>query len=205
MTDPGFAARAMGDTKWNTGNFKNRITAALMGGQGYGADEADYEKRARGFNAGQSVNDYAQGAWSNITDSVGGLKDILTKLKGSAVGAGRLDTGFYDEDQGQVVNRAMESLNADIAQQSVAATGLDLRNQEDLGSWAEGKRNTYLDLLSGATDRATADDNARRARRSGFWGAIGTAAGAAAGSIVPGLGTVAGAKLGNTIGSGLGG
>ncbi len=132
----------------------------------------EYIRRALSFDPSQAVADTARGTWSSIVSDVGGLKDMLRDLKGQSVGSGRLDTGFFDEDQGAVINRAVENLNSQVAQGSLQATGMAQRNIEDIGSYASQSRARYLDLLTGGLNQQIAQQEAAKARKAGLWGDI---------------------------------
>jgi hypothetical protein len=165
----------MGQSIWekNAGALNSRYITAL--GQddaaGTGA-EAEYRKRALAFDPTKSINDFAKGAYGEVFSSPGGVGDQLTNLKGAAVGAGRLDTGFFDRDQGEVVERGQQDLNSRILGASVQGAGMTLQNNEDIGQYGQNVRSRYLDLLSGGIDRAQADANARAQRKSNFWGGL---------------------------------
>jgi len=161
----------------------NRYDAALRGEPLPGAGmEQEYDRRALAFDPQESLNRYATGAWDTIQNRVGGVRDQLRDLGGASVGAGRLDSGFFDEDQGAVINRGMESFGSALAQQSMNATGMEQRNIEGIGATGEARGTRYLDLLAGGMDRAQAEENARRQRQADMWGSIMQAGGQVAGA-----------------------
>jgi len=160
-----------------------RYDAALRGEPLPGAGmEQEYDRRALAFDPQESLNRYATGAWDTIQNRVGGVRDQLRDLGGASVGAGRLDSGFFDEDQGAVINRGMESFGSALAQQSMNATGMEQRNIEGIGATGEARGTRYLDLLAGGMDRAQAEENARRQRQADMWGSIMQAGGQVAGA-----------------------
>src|SRR5688572_13081478 len=59
-----------------------------------------YLDKATNFDAGASFKEFADGAYGSFQTNLG---KELRNLAGRSVGAGRLDTGFFDEDQGQVI------------------------------------------------------------------------------------------------------
>ena len=98
------------------GSLSARYDAALRGEPLPGAGmEQEYDRRALAFDPQESLNRYATGAWDTIQHGVGGMDDQLRDLRGSAVGSGRLDTGFFDEDQGAVINRGLQSFGSALA------------------------------------------------------------------------------------------
>lgn len=121
-----------------------------------------YSKRAMGFDPMKALTGYAQGAMASTQAN---MNDELTALKGSAVGAGRLDTGFFDQDSGDVVRRNMADFNSKIAQQSMNAAGLEEQNNEDIGRMGEQQRTDYYDLVTGQRDYRTGKQNAKRQSR----------------------------------------
>jgi hypothetical protein len=169
--------------------LQNRYNAALRGDPLPGAGmEQEYDRRALAFDPQESLNRYATGAWDTIQNRVGGVRDQLRDLGGASVGAGRLDSGFFDEDQGAVINRGMESFGSALAQQSMNATGMEQRNIEGIGATGEARGTRYLDLLAGGMDRAQAEINARRQRQADMWGSIMQAGGQVAGAYAGGGG-----------------
>lgn len=77
--------------------------------------------KAQGFDAGGAVKDYATGAASDFFRN---QKVALSSLGSAAVGAGRLNTGFFDKDQGDVITELGRGFTSDIAKQAVAAAGI---------------------------------------------------------------------------------
>ena len=136
------------------------------------------------FDPQASLNTYATGAWDSILNRVGGMKDQLRDLAGSSVGAGRLDSGLFDEGRGEVMNRGMESLGSALAQQGVNAAGLKASTLNSAAGFQEGEQNRYLDLVRGGMDDDTARQNARDASKSSMWGTIGQVAGTVGGALI---------------------
>jgi hypothetical protein len=182
--------------------LRRRQNAQLDREEGYGERGTDaYLGAAENFDASGALNQYARGAWGSISEALG---TQLQSLRGNAVGAGRFDSGFYDEDQGELVNRATGQFSNAIAQQSMGALAAQQRNTEGLGEFASERSGRALDLTAAQREEeenAFREEQARkRRRRSGIGSAIGGILGAAAGSVLPGIGTVAGARLGGGLG-----
>lgn len=166
----------------------------------YGQDATDtYLNRAQNFDASAALNKYAQGAWGSISNALG---QTLREQAGAAVGAGRFDSGYFDEDKGTVINRATSQFSNDIAQQSMAAASLDQRNTEGIGNFANERTEMGNELLAARSEQVQNDarEAAERKRRSrgGLLGGIGTAIGY-------GLGGPVGGYIGGAIGSYAGG
>jgi hypothetical protein len=129
----------------------------------------DYLGRAENFDASKALNNYAQGAWGSIS---AGLKQSLAAEEGKAVGAGRFDSGFLDEDKGVVINRATDQLANSIAGQSMNALSAEQRNTEGLGSFANSRTEMGNELLTARSEQvqndARAEAERQRARR-GRW------------------------------------
>lgn len=142
------------------------------------------------YDASAALDRYARGAWGSISE---GLQQTLADTRGRAVGAGRFDSGFLDEDQGEVIRGVGRDLSNSIAMQAMNAEGL-----------TQDVRGRGTEALWGRTEQAMNDERERaeRKRRSkrGIFGAIGTVLGGAAGSFIPGIGTAAGAAIGGKIG-----
>lgn len=177
--------------EYNPTAFRNRFVQQLNPAQRVAeSTEADYLRRARSYDPQASFERSANAA------RVGYRKQLQRDLRdeeGAAVGAGRLDTGFYDEDRGEVIRRSDESFNRELAGMALNTEGLRLRNQEGLGQYGQFASNRYLDILTGGLDRAEAEAEARR-KRGSFLGRLGRGIVGAAGGFVAGgpAGAVAG-------------
>lgn len=187
-----------GAQRWKSRQFADYDEEA-----GYGRDASrGYLERASNFDASKAVNTYARGAWGSISKALG---HELTRLGGNAVGQGRFDSGFYDEDQGVVINNATDQFNDAIAQQSVTAAGMDLRNAEGLASFGSRARENASEMAASQREieeNAWREEQARkRRRRGGIASAIGQTIGGVGGFF---LGGPAGAAAGARIGGGLG-
>lgn len=164
---------------------------------------AAYLQQLNSFNAQDSLNKYAQGAWGSISEA---LDKQLKSLKGSSTAAGRFDSGFFDEDTGVVANNATRQLSDAIAGQSMNALNAQQRNTAAIGAYGEREEGIGLDLATSSFEQEANDQRERDARsrknRSAIWGGIGTALGAAAGGFLgnPVLGGQVGGAIGGAIG-----
>lgn len=182
----------------------DRMNSAASTEAGYGSRASGaYLDRATSFDASESLNRYARGAWGSISEALG---HQLRDLKGSSVGAGRFDSGFFDEDTGEVVNRATSQFSNAIAQQSMGALAAEQRNTESLGNFGSEARGNAMDLYTSEREiqeNAYRDNEERkRRRRQGIGSAIGGLLGAGVGAMAGGP---AGASVGWQAGSGIGG
>lgn len=175
---------------------------------GYG-DQAtgDYLGAAENFDASSALNKYAGGAWNSIQT---GLRQSLADESGKAVGAGRFDSGFLDEDKGVVINRATQQLSDSIAGQSMNALSAQQRNTESLGNFANERTGMGNDLLAARSEQVQNDARAEaeraRKKKAGIGGLIGGVLGAGAGALTGNpLAISGGWKAGSSIGSGIGG
>jgi hypothetical protein len=198
------------------GSFDYGSVGGVQGAQDYMIDEErgygsrgtrDYLSRAENFDASTALNKYAQGAWGSIQTALG---DTLKAETGKSVGAGRFDSGFLDEDKGVVINRATQQFSNDLAQQSLGAASLDLRNTESLGQFGNERSGRATDLLLSRSEQvqndARAEEERRRKSRGGIAGAIGGALGAGVGFFAGGpAGAAAGWNVGSSVGRGVGG
>lgn len=163
-----------------------------------------YLDQATHFDASAALDKYATGAYNTISQ---GLKQSLSDLGGSAVGAGRFDSGFYDEDQGVVINRATGQLNDAIAGQAMSAASLQQQNTAGLGRYGLEQQGDANDLLAARSEQVQNDarEAAERARKRkrGIGAAIGGLVGGVGGFLAGGpAGAVGGAKAGASIGGG---
>ncbi|HJX76243.1 MAG TPA: hypothetical protein VJ247_07780 [Gaiella sp.] len=189
-------------------NFNDRGALATEEGNQYN-DAAGYADRgneafldqATNFDANKSLNDYARGAFANVS---AGLDQTLAKLKGGAVAAGRADSGFFDQDSGDVVRNVMSDFSNNLATHALDAAGLQQQNTAALGQFGQSQQGTATDLLTARREelenKAREEEAAKKKKRSGIGGAIGGVLGGVAGSIIPGVGTALGAGLGSAIG-----
>lgn len=74
-----------------------------------------------GFDAGDAVRQYATGAWNQASM---GLRDVLKNLDYEAASRHRMKSGWFDEDQGQVVRDTATNLQSEIAKRAVQAAGI---------------------------------------------------------------------------------
>lgn len=142
------------------------------------------------YDASAALNKYAQGAWGSVS---AGLDKTLESLKGKAVGAGRFDSGFYDQDNGEVIRNVTNDFTNNLAQQSMNA---EAQTQQ--------VRGRGQDLLLARSEQVQNDarDEAERKRRqrSGIGSAIGGVLGGIGGSFIgmPGIGATLGASVGGS-------
>lgn len=175
---------------------------------GYGDEGTqDFLGRAKNFDASTALNTYAGGAWGSIKQ---GLDASLQAETGKAVGAGRFDSGFFDEDKGVVINRATDQLSNAIAGQSMNAVAADQRNTESLGQFANARTEMGNDLLMSRSEQvqndARAEAERKRKKAGGIGSLIGGALGAAGGFMVGGpAGAYTGYGIGSSVGGGIGG
>lgn len=181
----------------------------LTSSQGAYGDTATqaYLGRALAFDPTQAINTYAQGAWNQASAN---MNDTLTKLRGSAVGAGRLDTGFFDEDQGQVYRDTVNHFTDAVTQQAVNAAQMQLQNNNSLGSFAQDRTNMYADMLASRREQQINDERAaaaaKKKKKGGIGGLLGKVAGGIGGFLIGGpAGAATGYKIGGELGAGIGG
>lgn len=121
------------------GNLKAAVVplaAGSVGGAGSESDPGGYSKALTSFNADALMNfdpsaagaTYAQGAEGAFESQ---LKGDLTSLTNKAVGSGRLNTGFFDTDQGNVIKSNAANFNNALA---TAALGFSSQKEAALAS-----------------------------------------------------------------------
>lgn len=157
-----------------------------------------YLSRAINFDADRSFKEFASGAYGDFQTNLG---KELRNLAGRSVGAGRLDTGFFDEDQGEVITSLGRDFQNTIAQGALQTAGLNQQNIADLGNFGNERNDQYLSLLSGQLDREQAAKNAKRARKGALTGGLLKLAGAGIGFLAGGpVGAAVGGKLAGSFG-----
>lgn len=182
-------------------------TAGAAGTYGAGAT-ADYAKRLTDFDPTAAINKYAQGTWGAMKTGPGGLDESLASLKGKSVGAGRLDTGFFDQDTGDLYRSTVNDFGNAMAKTSVEGARMGMANTEALGQFGADQTDLNLKLGSGRAEQLINDarEKAERARKRkrGIGGLIGAGVGGVGGFMLGGpAGAMKGAELGYSAGSGM--
>lgn len=126
------------------------------------------------FDPTASLKTYGEAAYGDFNRN---LQRNIGDLRGAAVGAGRLRTGFYDEDVGRLTTDLAGQYQRDLASHAMDAAGLKASTLGTATGYREDEQNRSLDLMSGQLDRETAERNARRAEKAAMWGGIGQVAG----------------------------
>lgn len=146
---------------------------------------------AENYDASAALDQTARGTWGGISEM---LQRELRNLGGSAVRAGRFDSGFYDEDQGEVFNTATRQFGDALARQSLDAEALEMRSRETAMEGIAAQREEEENAFREEQER-------KRRRRGGIGSAIGGLLGGVGGFFVGGpAGAAAGAKLGSGLG-----
>lgn len=171
--------RSRDSALWN--HYLDSLEGEESNGNAGGDAEDYFYQQARDFDPRKAVNEYAQGAYQEIFNGTGGVGQQLDDLRGRSVGSGRLDTGFFDRDSGEVMQRGQADLNSRIAQQSTAAAGMNLSRINSIGDYGANRRSRYLDMLSGGLDREQAAKNASRKATNDTLSTVGQFAGLALG------------------------
>ena len=161
------------------------------GEQGGAAREAGLAG-ALAFDPSKAVDEFGSGFLDEARE---GLGQDFESLTGEAVGRGRLRTGFFQRDGGRLFQDFNRRVSNAIAQSSLQASGQQLANIQGLQGFGGDLLNQQTDLLGGALDRATADDNAEGGNF------LSRALGFAGGLVLPGIGS----GIGNAIGEKIGG
>jgi hypothetical protein len=150
-------------------------------------------ERSLAFDPSQAVSDFGSGFLDEASENLG---NQFEDLVGSSVGRGRLRTGFFQEDAGRLFQDFNRRVSNAIAQQSLEASRQNLQNIQGLQRTGSDLLGQQVDLLGGAFDRATAEENASG---GGFGGFLAKGLGFAAGSFLGPLGGAAGAAIGEKL------
>jgi hypothetical protein len=149
---------------------QNQLYQALMAAQNRLSKSGEQEDAAYGaassFDPSKAFTSYADAGLQGVKSQLG---TELDSLAGKAAGSGRLNTGFYDLDQGDVARNIYGDYGRGVQQAALQTTGMQQQNNMGLLNYAADKRNSYLDLLTANQDRATAQKNSKK----GFWGTLG--------------------------------
>jgi hypothetical protein len=156
------------------------------------ASEAGLQ-RSLDFDPSQAVDRFGSGFLDEARE---GLGQEFQSLVGGSVGRGRLRTGFFQRDAGRLFQDFNRRVSNAIAQQSLEASRQSLQNIQGLQRSGSDLLGQQIDLLGGAFDRATAEENAQG---GGFFSKVAGFAGAAAGSFLGPLGGAAGKAIGENL------
>ena len=172
-----------------SGGVEERAGRALEGGLA----------GAEAFDPTQAVTRFGQGF---VEEAREGLGQEFESLVGQSVGAGRLRTGFFQRDAGRLFQDFNRRVSNAIAQQSLEASRQSLANIQGLQRTGTNLLSQQIDLLGGAFDRATAEENANRGGGFGGFlkGALGAGLGIVGGAALGPIGTAIGAKIGSALG-----
>lgn len=158
-----------------------------------------FQPRSYDFDPSQAMSEYAGGALSDMDATV---KRRLTDLRRDAGAQGRLETGMFDEDQGDVITEVARGTSSDLARQATTLAGF--KNDATMagdrtrlgaldagasgrvglagqaGNYASSAGGNYMDALVGGMNneqnKANASAEQAENRRRGIFGFLGTAA-----------------------------
>lgn len=155
------------DGGYNANRFRAASLDALGQEQRFGTQaEQDAYNQYKAFDPSQAFQSYYGGVLDETKNALG---DALDQLTGRSVGAGRLQTGFFDRDAGDTVRRYLSDATAQGRQAALQTTGMRQQQLSGLLDFGQQARNRYLDLLSGNFDRQTGIQNSKY----GFGDAVG--------------------------------
>lgn len=199
------ASRRRRPVDFNDPNALAAEQGNLYGASGGMADQANatFLQQASSFDPTAAMNQYAKGAFANVSQ---GLKSMLADDRGRQVGAGRFDSGFADEDAGNIYGRVMSDFTNNLSMQSLNAAGMQQRNTESIGQFGQNQQQMSTDLLMSRREELEnnrrEEEERKRKKRSGIGGAIGGVLGGVGGFIAGGpAGAYAGYKIGSGVGS----
>lgn len=140
-----------------------------------------YEEGAIGYDPQESINTSAQAAWEGIREQMG---EEMESLFGHQVGAGRLDTGYGDQDRKRTVRHFGDRLNREIARNSMVGEELRAQNIRDLGRAGDVATDRGMEAVYGqyATERQAREQEAASKRK--MWGNLGGTAISAVGRVL---------------------
>ena len=153
-------------------------------------------ERSLAFDPSEAVSQFGSGFLDEARE---GLGQDFQSLVGQSVGSGRLRTGFFQQDAGRLFQDFNRRVSNAIAQQSLEASRQNLQNIQGLQRTGADLLGQQVDLLGGAFDRATAEENASG---GGFFSTLAQVGGFAAGSFLGPLGGAAGAAVGKRLAGG---
>lgn len=159
----------------------NYESGQQLGTLGRAAGSADTSMDA--FSHFDPSADFAANADAGLASTKNALGDELERLAGRSAGSGRLNTGFFDKDQGDVVRRFMGDYAADRTNKALQATSMRQQQLAQTAQFGQQARDRYLDFITGSQDRVQAQQNSKRDFLGSLFGSVAGAAGA----IIPAL------------------
>lgn len=182
-----------GGFRESAGRLERTALEELERSRGVGREaENEFFQRSLGFDAQAAAEESSRGIIGSLS---GDLQKNLEFARGQAVGSGRLETGFFDEDRGRLFEDFNERVANAIARNALSAQQLNLANTQGIGQFGQQLGNRFVNLLGGSLDRATAQENAEN--RGG--GLFGTLLGGALGLVGGPVASAAGGFIGNKL------
>jgi len=154
--------------------------------------EGEFYRRSMEFDPQAAAERSAQGIAGSLSMQ---LNRNLELARGQAVGGGRLETGFFDQDRGVLFEDFNERLANAVASQALQAQQLNLANIQGIGRFGETVSNRFVNLLGGATQAGVQEQSAEN-QRGGLFGKI---LGGLGGLVLPGIGSAVGEWAGNAL------
>lgn len=154
-------------------------------------------KRQAAYDPYEAANRSAQAQYQTFDRD---LREGVEDLRGSQVGRGRLNTGFGFEDEDRLYRGAYEDLNRAIAERSMQAAGLDLRNIEGM----QRARELAPEMAAGGIDQEMQREDIEREKKGGLIGGVGGLIGGVGGFMLGGpMGAAVGSSIGGNVFRGL--
>ena len=170
--------------------------------QGIAGQDA-YLQGMQNFDPSSYLADTARGQFNILRPD---MENYMASLRGQQVGMGRLDTGFATEGEDRVTTEALRGLDDRLLANSMNSAGMEMQKYNSLGQYGNQNYDRAMEMNSSGWDRKVAADNAKKKKKHGIFGTIGSVLGGAGGFLLGGpAGAAAGAKIGGSIGSGFGG
>lgn len=177
---------------WDAKTFR-KMYLDQLGGEvpGAQAGEEAATAAATNFNA-QDATDRVLGAAQNRLSETMGRE--LETLAGRSAGMGRLDTGFWDLDQGDVVRSVAQDFTNTANSTALQVAGMQQGQTQFNQRAAADRRDRSYDLMFGGWDQYRADVK-RWDKQNASKGWFSKLAGGALGVVTGGLAGKAGEKL----------
>lgn len=122
-----------------------------------------YEEQLRRYDPAKALETYTRGAVGTAREE---MDARLEALREDSAAGGRLNTGFFDEDQGRVVRDVESRLENTLMGAAMATSDRDFARTRAIGEYGQQRREAGYDFLAGAADREQARLNAKELRKS---------------------------------------
>lgn len=127
----------------------------------------EYLQRLQSFDPMEYATQASQAQYSLAMPEI---QRQLANLRGSQVSAGRLRTGYGQDDQDRLLERNLANLNQSTVARAMQAAQMQQATNRELGAYGQDLRNMYIDATLGRERSRYEQNLANQASQRGMWG-----------------------------------